>query len=63
MQIIRHADLEIATKELKCPTCKGLGNCDDSEPGDISFNTWVCKDCNGTGLKNGVQYRLISVKR
>lgn len=40
-------------KNHKCPECGGLGECDDAEPGDIGFNTWVCPKCNGTGFKGG----------
>lgn len=35
----------------KCDTCKGSGECDDADLGDISYNTWTCEDCKGTGLK------------
>jgi hypothetical protein len=35
----------------KCETCRGLGTCDDADLGDISYNTWQCKSCYGTGLK------------
>jgi DnaJ-class molecular chaperone len=34
----------------RCFTCHGIGTCDDAEPGDISFRTWTCQRCNGTGF-------------
>ncbi len=43
-------------KELmikRCERCHGSGMCDDAEPGDISYRAWVCKDCNGKGMKDG----------
>ena len=42
---------EALLAEAKCPTCDGRGECDDAEPGGISFNTWQCPDCYGTGYK------------
>lgn len=38
-------------EKRKCATCHGSGKLDDMEPGDISYNEWVCPDCNGTGFK------------
>lgn len=35
--------------EVDCITCKGLGNIDDAELGDISCNKWKCPDCKGSG--------------
>lgn len=43
---------------LKCPTCDGLGEYDDAEPGDISFNTVKCSPCKGTGFKDGQTRQL-----
>jgi len=37
---------------MKCSTCHGHGECDDADFGDISFRTWRCTACNGSGLKN-----------
>ncbi len=34
----------------KCLICSGLGECDDAEPGDTSFNKWSCFECRGSGL-------------
>lgn len=34
-----------------CPECKGRGQFNDAEPGDISCKEWDCPDCRGTGLK------------
>lgn len=48
-------------EQVKCTTCKGHGVCDDAEPGDIMFNKWVCKSCNGSGFKNADEYTLEEV--
>jgi DnaJ-class molecular chaperone len=45
----QQAKLEL--ENTRCPTCDGLGDCDDAGPGDIYFETWICPDCRGTGLK------------
>lgn len=37
-------------KARRCDKCHGTGECDDAEPGDMSFNTWPCPDCGGTGM-------------
>ncbi len=49
--------------EIKCDTCKGSGKCDDAEPGDIYFSTWVCKSCNGNGFKHSVEFTLVENER
>lgn len=41
-------------KSAKCPDCRGMGEMDDAEAGDVYFNTWVCTSCHGTGLKYAV---------
>lgn len=35
---------------IKCPTCKGLGKCDDASPYDMIANYWICPTCKGTGV-------------
>jgi hypothetical protein len=30
-----------------CTTCRGSGQLDDLEPGDIGGNAWECPDCGG----------------
>lgn len=50
----KYHDLIKQLESAKCPDCRGMGEMDDAEPGDIYFNTWVCTSCNGTGLKFGV---------
>lgn len=45
----------------KCPECSGLGEYDDSEPGDIAYNTYRCKPCKGTGFKDGQTYKATFV--
>ena len=41
-----------AVKASKCNVCGGLGECDDMGPGDISYNTWTCIECGGSGLSS-----------
>ncbi|WCX68768.1 anti-termination protein Q-like protein [Salmonella phage GSW6] len=43
-------ELKQELEELACPECMGYGECDDAEPGDISYNTWDCPSCKGTGI-------------
>lgn len=47
-----------ALQELKarqCPTCAGLGEVDDSDPGDMYLNRFKCPACQGTGFKQNVK--------
>lgn len=37
------------SKGEKCPECNGVGSHDDADCNDISFNTWPCVSCGGTG--------------
>lgn len=46
----RYQKLEEELRRRKCKKCHGVGHCDDAEPGDISYRTWICPDCNGTGI-------------
>jgi len=41
---------KLQLEDNKCPTCSGLGYCEDAGFGDIYYNTWKCSNCNGTGL-------------
>jgi DnaJ-class molecular chaperone len=34
-----------------CPTCKGE-RCKVVRAGNVTIATEICKDCNGTGIKN-----------
>lgn len=43
--------LQARLEARRCPTCRGRGECDDLEPGDIMGRTWRCESCKGTGLK------------
>lgn len=43
-------------EHLKCKGCHGSGKLDDAGPGDISFNEWDCKACEGTGLFGPVEH-------
>lgn len=47
----KYEKLEKELEKMKCPTCHGLGKCDDADFGDIFCNTWTCPDCKGTGIK------------
>jgi len=38
-------------EERRCTGCYGRGEQNDCFPGDISYNTWTCRVCKGTGLK------------
>lgn len=37
-------------KKLKCKKCSGLGTWDDADCNDIMSNTYLCKECSGTGI-------------
>lgn len=39
-----------------CETCDGTGEEDDAGCGDISFRTWKCRSCLGTGFKKTKEY-------
>ena len=39
-----------ALDNKKCPVCDGLGKCNDADLGDIYYNEWTCKSCQGTGV-------------
>lgn len=41
-------DLE-SLKSKACKPCGGLGEVDDAHCGDISYNSWECGDCGGSG--------------
>lgn len=40
-----------ALNSAKCITCSGIGTLDDSDFGDISFRTFICDACKGTGYR------------
>lgn len=46
-----YGDQLAALEARKCPTCGGLGRCNDVEPGDIAYREWACPSCKGTGLQ------------
>lgn len=48
-------------QSLKCLTCSGNGEYDDAEPGDISFRTFKCTACRGTGFKDGEAYQATPI--
>ena len=55
---MQYQELKDRLKELQCPTCGGIGEYDDAEPGDISMNTYVCGHCKGTGWNDGKERTL-----
>lgn len=50
--VSKHSKDHNALLDNKCVDCHGQGYCDDSAPGDISFRTWICDSCKGTGYKH-----------
>lgn len=40
-----------AMKDKACSACHGLGECDDCSEFDISYNTWICRRCEGSGYE------------
>jgi len=48
----KYQQLEDGIKALRCNTCRGSGECNDLEPGDIGGNTWTCPNCYGTGINS-----------
>ena len=45
-----YEQLKEQVERKACPTCKGHGEVDDAEPGDIAYNTYVCPECKGSGF-------------
>ena len=43
----------------KCDDCSGQGERNDAEAGDISFNSWVCKSCDGKGWNKQAVVEII----
>lgn len=59
------SDYEKLLKEvvaLACANCKGFGEIDDAEPGDIAFNVYSCQACDRTGFKEGKKCKLFESK-
>lgn len=54
-------DLKEKVDSLRCPTCHGLGEYDDAGIGDITFNTYRCSPCRGTGFKDGQAHQITPV--
>lgn len=46
-----YKEIRALLEAAKCKACCGLGECDDASPHDISFNTWPCRKCKGSGLE------------
>jgi len=45
-----YRELKKWVEDQTCQECRGLGECNDASPFDISFNTWKCTKCGGSGL-------------
>lgn len=43
-----------------CKGCNGIGEANDADFGDISFNTWKCEPCKGSGFKDGQLLSLVN---
>lgn len=54
-------DLKEQVDAMRCSACFGLGQCDDAEDGDISFHTWQCASCKGTGFTDGQAYQATPI--
>lgn len=54
-----YEEVKLQLEKAKCPTCTGIGKCNDAEIGDIYFGIWVCKSCDGNGFKQGVKFLLV----
>lgn len=52
--------VEEELNEAKCPMCQGSGEVNDADLGDISYNTYKCQPCKGTGFVDG---KLITLNR
>lgn len=48
-------------QDCKCKECNGLGICNDSEPGDMFYNQWVCATCKGTGLNAEISLDIVKI--
>jgi hypothetical protein len=44
-------------ENLRCPACCGLGECDNGEIDEISYHSWKCGHCKGTGWRDGQTYK------
>ena len=58
----RYDDVREQIESSMCLACGGLGEYDDADIGDISYNTYYCNLCNGTGFQDGVVLELKEVK-
>ena len=52
------AGLDDAPK-IACKSCAGTGQEDDAGCGDISFNTWTCRTCGGSGRQPHPEIRAL----
>lgn len=53
-----YEEVEKRLKKARCKSCNGGGTRNDADFGDISFNTWECGDCSGTGFSGGCTLTL-----
>ena len=57
-----YQNLKRHVEAMKCPVCHGTGQCDDAEPGDMSYKSWTCTACNGTGCAVSKETLLMQIK-
>ena len=48
----KHRKLSNILNCHKCKKCRGSGELNDADPGDTSFHTWFCDQCDATGVDN-----------
>lgn len=48
-------------EQLRCTTCRGSGTVDDADLGDISFKTYACPKCHGSGWNDHIEQRELIV--
>jgi DnaJ-class molecular chaperone len=47
-------------EKAQCKSCGGSGERNDAEPGDISFGSWVCPECDGQGWNRQAVREIIA---
>ena len=61
-KVVSYSETLTHLKSLHCSECFGSGVVDNADLGDITFSTFTCSKCNGTGFKNGITYKLVLTK-
>lgn len=49
--------------KAQCLPCLGTGERNDAAPGDISFNSWVCPDCEGKGWNKQAVHEITAAHK